>query len=422
MRKAEKEFHMTAFPLVSDRTIVMMQRGNRSANYAVFLAYNNNLYIRCFHRYCTGKLLENNRYVFTESGCCRYGSDSDGKWKIRKTVIEPVFAQFPYYTSYMNAEYSVIGMDKIKDTCMKYSGLECYTGHEKIMYLKFWQKHKAAEMLVKTGFKVSFSCDTYYNWNSTNLSDVLGLSKGDTKAVIKNNRQKDVLIFRDLRAKYPDISADRIFSTLDVFGYRAGEAGNLEKKTGLEAWKIAEYLVKNNFRIYEYCDYIDQCGKLGYNTALKSVNRPKNLNELHHKYTNLIQIMIDKENRRKVKEASEKRKYLEFQYKNLIAVLPRSADEIISEGKTLDHCVGSYVQRHAENRLSILFLRTTEKPDVPYYTLEVSTDGKIVQCKGFRNNQINRGGTAKSQDITDFEKAYQMYLDKIFSKNQKKSA
>lgn len=422
MRKTEKEFHMTAFPLVSDRTMGMMQTGSRSANYAVFLAYSNNLYIRCFHRYCTGKLLENNRYVFTESGCCRYGSDSDGKWKIRKTVIEPVFAQFPYYTSYMNCNYSIIGMDKIKDTCMKYSGLEYYTGHEKIMYLKFWQKHKAAEMLVKTGFKVSFSCDTYYNWNGTNLPDVLGLSKGDTKAVIKSNRQEDVLIFRDLRAKYPDISADRIFSTLDVFGYRAGETGNLEKKTGLEAWKIAEYLVKNNFKIHEYCDYIEQCRKLGYSTALKSVNRPKNLNELHHKYTNLIQIIIDKEKSRKIKEASEKRKYLEFQYKNLIAVLPRSADEIISEGKTLDHCVGSYVQRHAENSLSILFLRTTEKPDVPYYTLEVSTDGKIVQCKGFRNNQTDRGGTAKSQDIIEFEKAYQMYLDKIFSKNQKKFA
>lgn len=97
MRKAEKEFHMTAFPFISDRTMGMMQTGNRSANYAVFLAYSNNLYIRCFHRYCTGKLLENNRYVFTESGCCRYGLDSGERWKIRKTVIEPVFTQFPFF-------------------------------------------------------------------------------------------------------------------------------------------------------------------------------------------------------------------------------------------------------------------------------------------------------------------------------------
>lgn len=422
MKKAEKELHMYLFPAVNSQTEAMMKSGNRSENYAVFLAAQNNLYIRCFHRYCNGKILENNRFVFTEKGCCRYGLDDSGKWKIRKSVTEPVFAKFPYYTSYTNAYYSIIGISTIKSTCMRYSGLEYFTGREKILYLKFWQKHKSAELLLKTGFKVSLFCDINYYWNGTSLADVLGLSKGDTRAAIKNNRQEDVLLFRDLRAKYPDISAEKVFSMIDTFRYRWGEVETMERLTSLKAFQIAGYLQKTDTAVHEYLDYLGQCQKLGYDTTLKAVNRPKNLHELHEKYNQLVKFMVDKETEFKVKEAKKLRQFLEYSYKGLMAVLPESVDEIVAEGKILDHCVGSYAQRHADGKLSILFLRTTEKPDAPYYTIEVSTDGKIVQCKGFRNNRTNRGGTAKSQDITDFEKAYQMYLDKIFSKNQKKFA
>lgn len=417
MRKAEKEMYMNSFPAVNPQTEIMMGSGNRSANYAVCLAVNNNLFIRCYHRYSNGRLLENNRYVFTEKGCCRYGLDDSGKWKIRRTVTEPVFAQFPYYTSYMNAEYSLVGIKQIQKTCMKYCGVEYYKPRDKISYMKFWQKHKAAELLLKAGFSISLDCDTYYNWNAENLSDAVGLSKGDMKYLIKNKRQEDLLMFKDIREKYHSISAERIINIIDVFGYRTGERDNLCRKTGLEAYQIAEYLKRTETSIHEYNDYIEQCRQLGYDTGLKAVNRPKNLNELHGRYTQLIKIMIDNENKRKIKEASELRKFLEFSYKNLFVVLPKSADEIIQEGKILAHCVGSYAERHAQNKLSVLFLRTADKPDVPYYTIEVSSDGRIVQCRGFKNNVIKNGGTEKTQDILDFEMTYQKYLDKIFKNN-----
>lgn len=33
----------------------------------------------------------------------------------------------------------------------------------------------------------------------------------------------------------------------------------------------------------------------------------------------------------------------------------------------------------------ILFIRRTSEPDKPYFTLELSPDGKIVQCRGNHN-------------------------------------
>ncbi len=82
----------------------------------------------------------------------------------------------------------------------------------------------------------------------------------------------------------------------------------------------------------------------------------------------------------------------------------------------MNHCVGGYAERHAKGKLTILFLRTADKPDVPYYTMEVSTDGRIVQCRGFKNNNANN---PKPQKIIDFENDYQTYLDALFGRNNK---
>ena len=58
------------------------------------------------------------------------------------------------------------------------------------------------------------------------------------------------------------------------------------------------------------------------------------------------------------------------------------------------------------------------KEDIPYYTMEVSLSGKIVQCRGFRNN-MGVGSTPKPQEMIDFETEYQAYLDSLFRKMEK---
>ena len=117
----------------------------------------------------------------------------------------------------------------------------------------------------------------------------------------------------------------------------------------------------------------------------------------------------------KVRDRLEELQCLLFEYEDLMIVLPESASSIYYEGKILNHCVGGYAERHANGVLSIVFLRTKNKPDIPYYTMEISTDNKIVQCRGFKNNRANN---PKPQSVVDFEKAYQIYLNK-FNKESK---
>ena len=62
------------------------------------------------------------------------------------------------------------------------------------------------------------------------------------------------------------------------------------------------------------------------------------------------------------------------------------ASEISLEGKTLEHCVGGYAERHMAGKTTILFLRRKAAPDASLYTIEM--DGNILrQIHGWRNER-----------------------------------
>ena len=109
------------------------------------------------------------------------------------------------------------------------------------------------------------------------------------------------------------------------------------------------------------------------------------------------------------------RAVLEFTLDCLMIVQPKSIEEIAAEGAALNHCVGGYAERHALGKLHILFIRTADKPDVPYYTMEVSTAGEIVQVRGSHNKDPNEA-------VKRLVDAYKVYLSGIFESKERKTA
>jgi len=63
--------------------------------------------------------------------------------------------------------------------------------------------------------------------------------------------------------------------------------------------------------------------------------------------------------------------------------------EIVKEGTSLSHCVGSYIDKILDNKTYIFFLRKKEAPEQSLVTLEYK-DGKIVTAKGSCNREINK--------------------------------
>ncbi len=91
----------------------------------------------------------------------------------------------------------------------------------------------------------------------------------------------------------------------------------------------------------------------------------------------------ERENIRALFPALEKR--FGFQKDGFKIVPPNKATAISDEGAMLHHCVGSYVDRMAEGKTVILFIRQEQEPDKPFFTMEVQNN-KVVQLRGFQNS------------------------------------
>ena len=111
MREERKKELMNRFPAVPDRYMNVITNAHKkgSGNLVVFLTHGDELFARCYHRYYDGRVTERQRYVFAKDGCCRYGSEYDGSWRIRTEFREPVFCLKSYGYIFDNT-YSVLNM------------------------------------------------------------------------------------------------------------------------------------------------------------------------------------------------------------------------------------------------------------------------------------------------------------------------
>lgn len=424
MRKERKQYLLGTFPAVPSEIEEQMY-GKGARNFAVFLTHGDELYARCYHRYTKGELVERQRYVFAKDGCCRYGSETGSKWTIRHEFREPVFCSASYGYSFDNS-YTVLNMETISQSCMKYSLADKYANHLLMEYMRLYCRHPNIEYLLKSGYdpieevvsgywggKVSLSVSKNINWKSNNLLKMLGLNRTEFAVLKGNKRYYDMYIY--WRRQYPKYKPEELLALSKVFGYEHGTVERFCEATGLKPQRIARYLSENNILTHDYSDYIDQCRELHYDMHDTAICIPHDFQTMHERLSAIITFNTDNELRQSFAEHYSERKILEYSSGNLILRQPESIDEIEAEGSLLHHCVGGYAKRHANGKLHILFIRTADKPDVSYYTMELSISGKIVQVRGLRNCNM-------TPEVEFFVEQYKLYIAEIFSKKERKTA
>ena len=230
--------------------------------------------------------------------------------------------------------------------------------------------------------------------------------------MLKNYSCRAISDYKKLKSTFKNVPASMLNEVNKEFGFYANELCTVAEKTKLSLLQIQNYMKKNNLRysgLNEWKDYILECEKLGYNLTDSEINRPKDLHKAHEETTKLIKY----EENKKLEERMEKRfkellKNKCFENDSFIIIPPKSANEIINEGKILCHCVGGYAERHANSTCDILFLRKKTEPDVPYYTIEVR-GRDIWQYRGYKNNMANN---PVPDEIEKFIKQYKIFLKK----------
>ena len=96
-----------------------------------------------------------------------------------------------------------------------------------------------------------------------------------------------------------------------------------------------------------------------------------------------------------------------FALEGYVIRVPAGKDEILEEGRKLQHCVSGYADRHIAGMVTILFMRKATQPDEPWLTIEMSGN-RLVQIHGFKNEGIY---TCKGRFAPDPREVYREFLD-----------
>lgn len=151
--------------------------------------------------------------------------------------------------------------------------------------------------------------------------------------------------------------------------------------------------------IHIWLDWLDLARALGYDLTNEVIQTPKDLIGRHDEAARQTKALADE----RLARAAEER-YLALQERygytdgTYLIRAPYTAEEIVSEGKSLRHCVGGYAERHAAGKVTILFLRAAGRPEEPLATIEM--DGaKLRQVHGYNNDW---GGTPSRKQYGAF--------------------
>lgn len=162
----------------------------------------------------------------------------------------------------------------------------------------------------------------------------------------------------------------------------------------------------------DWLEYLGWCKEMKYDLDNMFIYMPTNFKKVHDRTAKEYQDFKDAQMRRRQAEMERKIKKILAEAANLPAVMmkakgltiiiPKSGEEIKEEGRTLHHCVGTYVERVAKGETMILFVRKESAPDTPYFTLEYR-NGKVIQCRG-KNN------CGMTKDVRAFVEAFEQKM------------
>lgn len=302
----------------------------------------------------------------------------------------------------------------LERTPWQYSQLERFYKKDReplevIPYLYAYLSYPAIEYLVKLGL-TNLAVQIVYrhevrsiNTNGKNLREALGVGPEDLPVLQKLNADAAQLeLYKLLKAQgiqpgetllrwYQDSRCrdkDNLLFPLryvtphKLMGYIDGQFEKLKANKTDSGYRRFE---NPGSVLSEYSDYLSLGRRLGYDLKNSFVLFPRSLKAAHdwasasykHNKTEILN-----------KTIAAAYELLTHQYgfahNGYVMLAPKTADEIVTEGHALHHCVGGFIESVVKQERIILFLRREDSVDSPFYTVELR-DGKITQSRGMQN-------------------------------------
>lgn len=120
---------------------------------------------------------------------------------------------------------------------------------------------------------------------------------------------------------------------------------------------------------------------------------------------------VEFDNKRMALNYSKHSKAWDFEYGDYKVFIPTTAQDIVTEGQVMHHCVGSYVNRVVANECYICFVRRKDTPDTSYITCQVYPNGEIGQYFLAYDHYIS------SEKDRAFKSAFAKHLAEVWTTN-----
>lgn len=268
------------------------------------------------------------------------------------------------------------------------------------------------------------SCNAV-NWRGETLREVFkaSLSKADKAYMLQRERS---ISFAYVLSAWQKRQREGIFLPLEDFvELELYEAAVVEEVGAfVDFRRFARYLkrqavafgqeVRIDARLYR--DYLRECVQLDMDMQQRRVLFPRNLPRRHESLTRQIEFRESEEER---KRFAARRPLWEAQYRyqeeTYSIVIPKTPQDLIDEGKALNHCVGNYVKIVADGTTDILFIRPTKNLEAHLATIEIR-NGRIVQARTENNGRL-------PEDVRAFVKRFrEAVLEGLKYKGRSESA
>lgn len=234
---------------------------------------------------------------------------------------------------------------------------------------------------------------------------------------------------RDLNSAYYLINSI-ITKILEITKRQHEIFPTFDTKQSFEIFKELAYKEMNNIRLYYrnrlefftlYDDYLNMVRRLDDKDNYKpKFNNYEDLIVMHDNVSILSTTATNRWQIEKFKTLNETVwKKFEFNQKEeknkkgeivkeelpFIVIAPTTPYDLAREGTILHHCVKSYIDRVADQKTNIMFIRNRKEPEVPFFTAEIDNDKVIQQVHGFGNRNAD---TEKG-----LEEFIEIYRDKL---------
>lgn len=190
-----------------------------------------------------------------------------------------------------------------------------------------------------------------------------------------------------------------------------------------------EYVKRKKVNWIDYMDYLDRIkNELGYDMTDKSYIYPSDFKKADERTMHELDVKRQEERARadheramlmskqndKIKKISDGLRAMpnlkDFLggSRGFLVYVPDNAEDLLTEGRLMHSCVGSYVDRVANGKTLIFFIRKLDSPNAPFVTMEYC-NGEVIQAR-YDHNESIYDENHKDNNLIDFIDAFACIL------------